>query len=210
MAQDSSPIDELAALLRGAAENDTQRAALAPWLRERHDDFGGMAMLPALPALWASALAETHAQNFEEDGPPYFLRNHDLSEWVCVLDREDAPAQAGAAVQRFRWHQFSDEEMVRAVRLATNADQIAQKLGITSIRGQWDAWVFEDFLFTLPDGVQCVLTHKMVRSSGESEGFCLEVEAPAAGAATKACLALLGLALEDADWVNEDLLGQLQ
>ncbi|MDJ0841769.1 MAG: hypothetical protein QNK37_35025 [Acidobacteriota bacterium] len=205
MSLEISPIEAMAELLTAAARDEQKRADLAPWVREHHEAFGGMAMLPALPALWAAALAETHDSDFTAQGPPYFMRDLDLVEWVHVLRREDVPEDKTSAVQRFRWHQFGDEEMIRTARLYLDAGQIKDRLGIDSIRGQWDAWVFEDFLFSLPDGVQCVLTHKMERSSGESEGFYLEVEAPEAGKATEECLILLGLGLEDADWTAEGL-----
>ena len=198
---DTSPIDALAEILSAVAEERSQRVELSQWVRDHHDEFGGQATMRALPALWAAALAETHADDFTRAGPPFFLRAHDLREWAATLRQEDVAYAEGATVQRFRWHQFGEEEMPALARVTITATAIATRLGISSIRGQWDRWVFEDFLFLLEDGTRCVLTNKMEHSPRDHEDFVLEIEGGGTEAA-HASLAFLGTRPEDVVWLD--------
>jgi len=196
-----SPIDDLAEQLSAVAEKRADRDKLTAWVTENRESFAGVETMRGLSALWAAALAEASDEDFGEKGPPYFMRPHDLAEWAASLRREDVPYRSGQKVQRFRWHQFGDEDLNERAQVRLSAAEIEKRLGIPSIRGQWDQWVFEDFLFLLEDGTRCVLTRKMEDRVNENEVFVLEIETDDREAA-RLCVRLLGLSDDEVRWLE--------
>jgi hypothetical protein len=196
-----TPIDDLAEMMTLAAEQSIERDKLTAWVADNREAFGELSAMRGLSALWAAALAEAGSEDFAEKGPPYFLRDHDLAEWAASLNQEDVPYSSEQKVQRFRWHQFGEDDLIGRARVRLTAGEIEARLGISSIRGQWDQWVFEDFLFFLEDGTRCVLTRKMENRVNDHETFVLEIETDDREA-VHVCLGLLGLSESDVDWLE--------
>lgn len=192
---DTSLTDKLAEQLYQAAAHDAHRETLTKWVEEHREALGAPEYMRILPAIYAAALATTNDDDFGTQGTPYYLRDHDLKEWAAVVQGEDLPELEGFS--RFRWHQFGSADLTRVGEIDLEPEAIAEKLGLPSIRGQWDQWLFEDFLFQVSGLGKCVLSRKMEDRILGMEGFILEVDDRRESELTEAVLTKLDLTAAD-------------
>lgn len=189
--------DRLEAVLSGALS----RAEVSRWAVDQRIGLMLRRDMPdsiAEHALYALAAALECEEDLSRTGSPYFIRDHDLAEWIANLDRRPAPPTE--PVQLIRAWQARAVFDGPVIALPGSLSEYAECLSLPTYRGVDQLDDFEELLFVLPSGRQAAV-RRYPRSWPHSD-VLLECDSESASAAAAELLRVLDVRPSDVVWWN--------
>jgi hypothetical protein len=200
--------DQLLETYRALASGATDRDAAAAWVASLDRRAVSVRDTPD-PGLWWDALAtlgavtSTGSNLFDIDdrrrGPPYFVRDRDIEEWLANLTQVPLESSSAGVARRFRIWQAP----------ATVRPDVATIGGIFeagspagSLRGVDDLDYFEELALVLPSGRIALLRHHR-GAPPDSTTVHLQFDDGKAESALSEVLAVLQLSDQQVGWRSE-------